>query len=45
MRIVETRINLLVKNREKGRGSRAVVRRNVAEDMIDLTHTNYEEAG
>ena len=45
MRIVETRINLLVKNREKGNGSIAVVRPNVAEDEIDLTHTNDEEAG
>jgi hypothetical protein len=45
MRIVETRINLLVKNREKGSGSRAVVRRNVTEDEIDATHPNDEEAG
>jgi len=45
MRIVETRINLLGKNRENGSGSRAVVRPNVAEDEIDAAHPNDEEAG
>ena len=44
MRIVETNINLLVENREKGSGSKAVVRPNVAEDEIDATHPNDEEA-
>ena len=45
MRIVETRINLLVNNREKVNGSRAVTRPNFVEDDIDTTHPNNEEAG
>ena len=45
MRIVETRINLLGKNREKSGGSRAADKFDIVEDEIGATPFNEEEAG
>jgi hypothetical protein len=45
MRIVETRINLLGKNREKGGESRAADKFDIVEDEIGTATFNEEDAG